>query len=398
MYMENFLQQDNRIVELDILRGFALFGILIVNIGLLGFPAFDINPRDYWHEPYDQFTVKFLYLFAEGKFISIFSFLFGLGFIIFMKNANSKGKNAKALFLRRMAILFIIGLIHGYFIWFGDVLMVYSILGCILYLTFNRKNTKYPLWALLLCLSANLFFTILIFLDKEPVNNLNTIKESINNVHHIIDIYSKGTWQEIFSQNHHDLLTSKYAYTLCSPQILSMFFLGAFAGEIQLFSNIKRLKGFIITSTFYCFVLSIFIVIFNYYLIDTPPNTILFNAVDVFNTFIGSPIISLLYILIFTLLLQKEWFYILMTPLKVVGRMALTNYVFQSVTGIFLFYSMGLGLYGTISPAVSMLIALIIFTIQIALSHVWMELFRYGPLEWLWRIGTYMKLVPILKK
>ena len=87
-----------------------------------------------------------------------------------------------------------------------------------------------------------------------------------------------------------------------------------------------------------------------------------------------------------------------MTPLKVVGRMALTNYVFQSVTGIFLFYSMGLGLYGTISPAVSMLIALIIFTIQIALSHVWMELFRYGPLEWLWRIGTYMKLVPILKK
>ncbi|NQX41786.1 uncharacterized protein SAMN05421820_10951 [Pedobacter steynii] len=115
------MQITKRIAELDIIRGIALFGILIVNMGLFSFPALYTDPMDAWPDWTDQLMVMLINFVGEGKFISMFSFLFGLGFMIFIARAEKKEQRPVRLFIRRLLILLLIGLVHSYFIWYGDV-------------------------------------------------------------------------------------------------------------------------------------------------------------------------------------------------------------------------------------------------------------------------------------
>ncbi|QWI73221.1 DUF418 domain-containing protein (plasmid) [Bacillus mycoides] len=335
--MEN---NNNRIDIIDYLRGFALIGVLLVNvIGLLWIKM--PSPKSI-----DESYQHFVYLFVEARFYIIFTFLFGVGFYIFITRAKEKGSNAYILFVRRLIILYPIGFIHSMFN-SGEALTAYAVLGMLLLPFYKfKKQINLALGALgVICLS---------YLGSK------------------------------------ELL------------IVPLFLLGLAAGQYCIFENIseniKKYKFF----TMIAVVLSVIGLWFQY--IHIPPKIFEF-IVNVkrpeaiaSNTFLQigviiGPIISASYIGILILLLQYTWVQKLLSPLKYYGRMALTNYISQ--TALVLIGGYFFRLTGNISYLQSFFVCLGIYVIQLLFSMIWLRFFRMGPLEWLWRICTYWKVVSI---
>ncbi|MFP7484350.1 DUF418 domain-containing protein [Priestia filamentosa] len=334
-----------RIESLDYIRGFALLGIILVNILAL----LDINiPAP--HTP-DVSYQRFLYLFVEGRFYSIFSFLFGVGFYIFITRAKEKGKNGYILFLRRIIILLAFGVIHSIF-QPGEALKYYAICGFIV-MPFYKVNKH---------INLAIGITLLIWFG---------------------------------------VMGEKLLLTL--PLIL----LGLSAGQYRVFENLSQKTKKVFVFTVVTFFLSLFGLVVQYSLIPQSPfqNMILYSedgAMDQASQFLKmgvtvGPIISAFYVGLLLLLLQTKMVRILLSPLKYYGRMALTNYLGQTafilLAGNLLFKSAS-----AITYMQSLYICLAIYVIQIVFSLIWLRLFRMGPLEWIWRIVTYWKMGPFLIK
>jgi len=151
----------DRIEVVDILRGFAIVGILLVN--MYGFAGMQLNPQSY--TGLDRIVVILVLLFAQAKFYSLFSFLFGWGMWIQMSRAISKGINFVPLYLRRMLILLVIGILHGIFIWSGDILTVYAVLGMLLIL-FRKSSER----TLKIAISLLLIIPIVVNLPGDTMN------------------------------------------------------------------------------------------------------------------------------------------------------------------------------------------------------------------------------------
>lgn len=325
----------NRIDELDYLRGFALMGIILVNIiPLLSIkvPAPGTIDATYW---------RFLYLFVEGRFYTIFTFLFGVGFYIFIKRANQRGKNGYVLFIRRLIVLFLFGLIHVRF-QPGEALTVYAVCG-LLILPFYKAHRL-----------VNLGFGILML-----------------------------------------IFLSMFSFKML--MVIPLMLLGTAAGQFQLFEHLaKRRKGLVIF-TVIMFLLAIIGLILQYHY---APVKIGNGADFLTRRFLSmgitiGPIVSAFYAGIFLMLLQVPLFKKLSAPLKNYGRMALTNYVSQ--TALILITGHLLHLSGRITLLPSLYICLTIYVVQLIFSSIWLHFFRYGPLEWLWRTLTYLEIPKILK-
>jgi uncharacterized membrane protein YeiB len=325
----NSIELNQRIDELDYLRGFALLGIILVNILHMleiKVPASHTLDAAYW---------RFLYLFVEGRFYTIFTFLFGIGFYIFMTRANQKGKNGTFFFLRRMLALLVIGLVHMQF-QPGEALTINAICGLII-LPFYKASKV-----------VNLIFGIAILL--------------------VLSIFSIKIFMTV-----------------------PMMLLGIAAGQFQLFNGIsqqrKKLRIFTVTMFF----LSICGLILQY---QYAPQ-VLGKGMQRFlriGIAIG-PIVSAFYVGMMIFLLKIPFFQKLFSPLKNYGRMALTNYVSQ--TALILTAGHMLHLFGKITYIQSLFLCFAIYAIQLAFSAVWLRYFRFGPLEWIWRIVTYFEIPPL---
>ena len=140
--------QSERIHFLDILRGFAIFGILAVNLAGFASPAFlpGYAPPDSmpW---YDELAQTLVLFFAEGKFYTIFAFLFGLGFAVQLARAEAKGKDIRSFYPRRLLVLFGFGVLHSILFWTGDILRLYAVLGFPLLAFRKRANRTLLIWA-----------------------------------------------------------------------------------------------------------------------------------------------------------------------------------------------------------------------------------------------------------
>ncbi|HVI45787.1 MAG TPA: DUF418 domain-containing protein [Chitinophaga sp.] len=395
MHLQPDIQQptpaplSTRINEIDIIRGLALLGILTVNIGLFSFPVLYANPQHYWSAGIDRICDKLVYFLGEGKFISIFSFLFGLGFTIFMQRALAKTDNPKLLFARRLVILLLIGMIHANLIWYGDVLCIYSLLGFLLMLFWHMSPERLFKWAA----GIMIVFTVVAIgisliwgatQPDAPTTAIAGIKQAEEAVRH----YQSGTLREIFWQNQSDLWIVRIGYTLISPQIFTMFLLGAYAGKRKLFSNLRQHTPFIRRVQTVSLATGLPLAIIGVIWRDLPASTGS-DLVQLLESYFAGPAMGIFYIATLALLLQSPGWKPVFSPLAAVGRMAATNYIMQSVLCIFIFYHFGLGLYGKTSPARDLLIVAAIYALQILLSNAWLKRFKYGPVEWCWRTLTY---------
>lgn len=392
------ISSNERNVSIDILRGFALIGIFLVNMPSFHSPIFlDQSPE---YIGFDQWLDVFFQMFIQTKFYTIFSFLFGLGFYIFMSRAEQKDLNVKSLFSRRLLILLLIGAVHLILMWYGDILHTYAITGFLLLLFYKRKVITILIWAFSLLF---LFYSIIYAQFSIPDKELEEIMQNIalENKQQLVqytEMYQEGGYIDWVVYRFDLEIVPQFAHLpLVMMPVLAMFLFGLAAGKIGIFhpspSNRLIIRKIWLISFMLGLPLSIIVGLLKTDILDYD---VYQSTAVYFFTGLSGIALCFFYMSSLTLLLYKESWEKLLRPLKFIGQMALTNYLMQTLISNFIF--LGLNLYGKVSLTVGTLICLVIFVIQIIFSSIWLRYFRFGPMEWIWRSLTYGYLQPMKVK
>ncbi|MEW6745319.1 MAG: DUF418 domain-containing protein [Planctomycetota bacterium] len=402
-----------RIDTLDILRGFALFGILAVNMFFFANPFMLVFAEETaWTAPIDRAASFVIELFCQSKFYSLFSLLFGYGAALQMLRLSARGKRFGGFYLRRLFVLFLIGAAHVVFLWPGDILIMYSMVGVALLLFHKRRDKTLLVWAVICLVAVAFVITGLSGLSllagrthetstatsqgadsgAEPESELFSEEEIKASIERSNRTYSEGTYGEIIEQHVEDYVFSfLIAAFFMFPSILGMFLVGFYAGRRGLLRDPSAHRVLIRRVLIWG---SIVGVLFNLAMVIADSLTAPFEESMVGLLFlwgwnIGAPALCLAYVAAMVTLLQADKWHRRLRPLAAVGRMALTNYLLQSLICTTIYNSYGLGFFGKVGPAVGLLLTVAIFALQIPLSNFWLRHFRFGPAEWLWRSLTY---------
>jgi uncharacterized protein len=391
------VQPGERIAFVDILRGFAVFGILVANMaGFSGYSTYieSLNPG------IDRTIIILIRFLVVAKFYSLFSFLFGWGMAIQMERAAARSTNFVPIYVRRLLILLGVGIIHGVLIWSGDILTLYALLGLILIL-FRNRSEKFLLISIILCLLFSIFLTV----PGQIMDNFRLWYEEITSFLRSTNLpenlFARGTYVEITQLRIQDYLSGLSRSLYSFGNVFAMFLLGLYVGKRRIFQEVDQhltlirktlILGLLFGVTFHG--LWIWSTIHPGWLpFDWIPVDYSRMLQRTYYT-IGAATIMLFYVSGFILILRRESIHDQLAPLGNVGRMALSNYLLQSIVATLIFYNYGLGLYNQISPTFGLILTIIIFLAQIKFSGWWFERFKFGPVERLWRMLTYLKWQP----
>ncbi len=397
------VQAAERINEIDIVRGVALFGILMVNMSFYKYPVYMERIPSQFPEGLERLSAMFIQLFFTGNFYAVFSFLFGLGFFIFMDRTMKKGLELKPLYRRRLAALLVFGLLHIVLFWSGDILFTYAITGFILLAFRNVSLEAIKKWILALFVFA-FFFNIVVSFFKSageflaPEKYQAVMDEMISSA---LIMYTEGTFIELMLYR----LVNEIPYVIVGvilwiPQVLAFFLCGLYAGRKGFFNNIpayipmfKKIRtwGLLVGGLFL-----LLYVLLDYGVLSVHPmlNFSLLSGIN----YLASIFIFPAYVSMIILGAQGGFWKKVLTPVGEAGKMALTNYLSQTLICVIIFYGFGFGLYGRVSVSAGILITIAIFLVQVAWSNAWMRKFKYGPMEWFWRFLTYKKRQPFMIK
>ncbi|MFT9820964.1 DUF418 domain-containing protein [Lysinibacillus sp. NPDC056185] len=396
------ISAKERIETLDVLRGFALLGIILANIVWFLYPAYmqeDLSFKNEWTSFWNgaDYTVKtILTMFVDGKFVMLFSMLFGFGMVIMQERAAAKQLNFWGIYSRRLITLFIFGCIHAYFIWFGDILTDYAILGLLLLLMHKLKPKAMLIISLTLysLLLGSFTFGAISSDSTTPMSmSMSMSEESRQLMQVTIDAHQNGDIQELLDANlmertFYTMRNGLYVLFLGNPifflfsnlPFLLMFLFGAAVAKKKWLHRFEEYrKGFFIT----WLLTLIFGGTLGWILPSLSEN---FSTVQ----YISSPLLTIFYaislIFIYHTVKGKKILQWLAFP----GRMAFTNYIGQSIICTFLFGPFAFGVYGKLHLTTAIIIAIVIFVFQVIFSKLWLSKFRFGPLEYVWRSFTYL--------
>lgn len=393
--------QQERIAMLDILRGFAIFGILMVNMMWYNAPlASLISDNSIWTSTADKVARFFITFLFEGKFYVLFSMLFGYGFWLFLNKRNPGGIPILRLYAMRLFILLLIGAAHLLLLWSGDILIFYALFGFVLMLFRKATNRALIVWAIILIMIPVFFMglALLVSLIPEATQAMEqAMKEQDHRFKSIINqalqVYREGTFAEMVQMRITEYLLAVNGFLFFHVNILAMFLLGQYAARKEYLKKIPEHMPLFRRLCAWGFIIGLPIAAFGAYASVFKdiysPN--LFAFVAMFLGSFGAPMLTLAYVSGIILLTHHGYFKRLSQWLAAVGRMALTNYLMHSIIASFLFYGYGLGWYGQMPPWLGILPVLVIYGLQIPFSICWLRRFRFGPFEWLWRSLTYMK-------
>jgi len=382
----NSISQNERIHSIDMIRGIAIFGIFLVNWPTLA----GIESRDLTtvYEGFDRYIRLFYDLFVQTKFYTIFSFLFGLGFYIFMKRAEEKTKHPKLLFIRRLLILFLFGFLHYVLLWDGDILHNYAISGFVLLFFYKRQPKTLLIWSLILLSIWELFVLMLNLVA------LNMTPEALDTLS--APIVPLLDWnlqvQDRFTTFYSEEISGSL---IMLPETVGLFLLGLYAGKKEMFRRVNEIdtklkKWQIITFLATLPTWGIIITYFTMNDLYVPFSMISFITLSGKTLFI-------FYIFTLMRLLQHAKWQKVFRPFQYVGRMALTNYISQTIVSLFVF-----GLLFKVNIIFPLwggtLFCIGFYIIQIFISRWWLSRYQYGPLEYIWRLGTYGKGMPLKKQ
>lgn len=392
-----------RIEAVDMVRGFALFGVLLVN--MYNFGAYSII----WNEPADEFAFSVMRFFFETKSWRLFAFLFGFGFALQMIRAEERGSNFASVYLRRLFILFVIGAAHS-MIYRGDILMLYAELGLLLMLF--RKISPRLLLMLAVCLVAVFPLGRLASSLQGPAESVVAVDYNVRLEAETIEmedarrthVRAIGSMREVMADNAR--LVNPFAGLLgpeSSLAVFAMFLLGLYAGRERIFHNIPQHMQLIRRVFWWGLPIGLACMTAERMLNATTGYAVFRDqqaslVPQVFGDFIfayGSTALALAYAAGITLLAQHARGKRLLAPLGAAGRMALTVYISGSVMFGALFYGFAFGKAFWLGPAAVTGYAVLFFSILVAFCAWWTKRFRFGPLEWLWRTLTYAKFPPL---
>ncbi len=406
------VQQSERIQIVDVLRGFALFGILFVNMTIFSHPIQAIVlPADPSLPWYDRAALWLIHALGEGKFYALFSMLFGLGLTLLMGRVEGRGGRFVPLYLRRLLVLLGIGLIHAFLIWMGDILVLYALLGFLLILFRKAKPRTLLIWVFVLLaipILFNLAVTGLVVWGSSIPEAAPQIEQSFaqaeaayqTDLARAYQGYASRNYLEVTAQRAYDYQTMGLSsFWFLGFSVFAMFLLGIYFGKTGLFQNLESNQPFFRRMA----VIGLTLGLAGNLLYATlvMPISRIYQTWTLWlaNTaqMIGAPLLMLGYVSVFCLLALHPAWGKRIGLLAPVGQMALTNYLLQSIVCTLIFYGYGLGLFGQVGHAAGIGLTFVIYLLQIPFSHWWMKRFQYGPAEWLWRSLTYLKRQPLRK-
>jgi uncharacterized protein len=403
-----------RILTLDIVRGVAVMGILAMNIVAFAMPpAAYPNPMAYGVESdADLISFGFSFVFIDGKMRGLFSFLFGAGLLLIIERAEAKGENPAAVHYRRMAWLLLFGLLHFYFIWFGDILTGYALAGMIAWFWRRRSPRVLIAWGAGLVLvqllvmgglaaSAHYLSSAAAAPNPDPeiVRQWAGMQRGIAvptaaQLHETLALY-RGDWLGVVREQLTDHLFDPFIF----------FFLFAWETLAYMLFGMAALKTGFLTgqwsdSAYRRAVMIGLAAIPAYAVLEwllfedgfTVPGLFTFSFAG---TVPVRPLMIVAYAALIILLTRRGG--ALVGRIAAAGRAAFTNYLGTSILMTALFYGWGLGLFGSMSRAELWLPVLAMWLIMLAWSKPWLDRYRYGPFEWLWRSLARGSLQPMKK-
>lgn len=392
------VSSEARIALIDALRGFALCGILVINIK--GFSGFEYS-LDAFPDAADRLgpgtgALDFLTkLFFQGKFYSIFSFLFGLGFSIQL--ARGEGKPGwLRVYARRLRILSLIGVLHACLLWAGDILWIYALLGFAL-LAFRQMSSRSILVCAVALLLAPIAFFAACYWIAPGYNTDNLIPNAIP-LGEWMRLIGTATYPVALGLNLEDLLFSiKWRFfTGRFFSVLGLFLLGFWAGRHRILQEPERHAKLLQRVLWIGLIVGM---ASNVVSATTRPSLPILAAQGILSIAaraLGAHPLGLAYVAAFVLLWRRAAGQRILARFVPMGRMALSNYLMQTMIGVSVYYGYGLGWYGRMPTLITMLVVLpSILLLQVAVSDLWLRHFRYGPAEWVWRQATYGRHLPL---
>lgn len=411
------VKAKEREVFMDVLRGFAILGIFIANLGT-GFTYYSEEAKATGPMllPEWDYKMSFLHhILIEGKFYSIFSLLFGWGIALQLKRGIAGDTDALPTLKRRLLFMLLFGFIH-LMIWPGDIVFFYALLGFILLPLRKFSNKTLLITGILL-----VFSPILLYGLKMEFPLLNYPADKLFQAGNWVDLKLNPKLADIKSQEEYFAMAGnfgwweilkgnmagffyRYGYLFFVsriPKVLGMFLIGYVIGRTDFYKNMQQHKKLIYT------------IIIAGLLIGLPANYYLAHYIStamgdyfqlktkgMYQTIayaIGVAPLALAYVGLFMLAFKTTAGNKFIPVLAPVGKMAFSNYMMQSLIGNFVFLNAGLGYMGQIGPVYYTLLGIVVFIIQIIISTAWLQYFNYGPIEWIWRSATYKKWQPMIK-
>jgi uncharacterized protein len=415
-----------RIGSLDILRGVSILGILVMNIYAFAmpFPAYANPLLMGGTDTLNLGTWFFTHIFFDQKFLSIFAILFGAGIILMTDRAEVTGAKSGRIYYRRQFFMMLLGAIHAYFLWFGDILFMYAVVGMFAYLF--RKFTPRKL-----LIVGCVLLPVTLLLSHGMGSQM---EKTITQVAEVTELQQVGetltTEQEKLLEDwaemrvfmapdaedaqkdvdiHHgsyvDITTHRVPVALMM-QVFGLLFFGIWrVTALMLFGMALMKTGVLSAECSIDFYRKMMLICYG---IGLPLTT--YSAIDLsahgfdplyvmqnggLTNYFGSIIVGLGHIGVVMLLIKTGFVQRLLERFAAVGRMALTNYLMHSVILTTVFYGYGLGLYGEIPRFWQMGFVVAVIALQLGLSPWWLARYRFGPVEWLWRSLTYWRRQPM---
>lgn len=391
------IRLSERILFIDVLRGLALFGILAANMRAF-FAPLDIYDNIGFLFPghVDRIAQGFIDVLISGKFITLFSFMFGMGFAIQMSRAEARGTRFMGFYPRRLAALAVFGLIHGILIWAGDILLSYAFTGALLLLFRNRQQKTLLKWAgslLAIPIVANSVFVGIYFLWRPAwMQEMLLNRPDVKKIRGIVDIYAHGSVRQILAQNWVEWKRAA-PFTLFGIYLVALFLLGMWVWRSGIVERLGQYRPVLKRVFKWCLPIGILL---NLYVVVAgtlaPQDRISFLGWSAgVLSLLSAHVLSAAYASGLALIFLNEQWRRWLSPFAAVGRMALTDYLMQSVVCTLFFYHYTTGFYGRVGPAFGLAGTVVLFAAQVAFSNWWLARYRFGPMEWLWRGLTYGK-------
>lgn len=391
---------------LDSLRGYALFGILIANMmAFIGFFFVEDAERSRMLlSQFDDISELLIEWLVVGKFYSIFSLLFGIGFAIQLGRLEQRGEGVPR-YLRRLAILFLIGLLHLLLLWLGDIVALYALMGAVL-LLFRKASDKALLrWAVALWLIPIAWSAAIHFGGFRPAGAIYETGVAMIAAAGIDE--SRGPLPMLAGPDFLPHLLAHpgeimfrlgdLVWQMRFTKVLGMFLIGLWIGRRAIYANIDRYQPLLRRVAIVGLGVGLPLSLIKAVLAMWPGEnrTIEFAAEVAY--VLGTPTLALGYAAGFALLWSKgrrgllEW----AAP---AGQMALTNYLMQTIIQSAIFYGWGLGLIAKLGLVFVFPLSIALFALQVAYSRWWLARYRFGPVEWVWRSLTYGQRQPMRRE
>lgn len=396
------VRASERIVAMDVLRGFALLGIVLMNIEALAGPLnLAMSGLDPKLSGIDRWVDAAVYVLVQGKFYTLFSLLFGMGFAVMMRRAEAAGRPFTGLYLRRSLGLLAIGTVHMLAVWSGDILMIYGLLSLLLLWGFRKRPTaRLPLWALGLYAVPVVLILVFGALAELAQADPNTAAEAAKQLAGQDEAMARAIaaqraafggsdYMAAVGQRLQDMADTAGALPLIGWQVLGMFVLGMWLVRV---GAVERPDAFrpLYARLRAALLLGLVLMGVSFAIEPTYTGRMGIGMASALALgWVASLLMCLGYFAWVMRALESPVWARRMAVLAPAGRMALTNYLAQSVIGTLVFYGYGLGWFEQLPRAWQVPFALALFALQVVWSRWWLARFRYGPMEWLWRAMTY---------